>query len=107
MHQPETMAACHMRELLQPDDVALEMATIPEWSESSSVISRTFRFEAYLDGIAFVNEVAKLADAVNHHPDICIGWRKVVVQISTHSKGGLTELDFALAREIDSLVPRP
>jgi 4a-hydroxytetrahydrobiopterin dehydratase len=102
MHWLETVASCPMAQLLNPEDLARELSTVPDWSQSGPVISRTFRFDTYLKGIAFVNEVARLAEEMNHHPDIQIGWRKVTLQLSTHSKGGLTELDFALARKSDA-----
>jgi 4a-hydroxytetrahydrobiopterin dehydratase len=52
--------------------------------------------------MAFVNHVAGLAEAMDHHPDILIQYRKVKLTLSTHSAGGLTELDFALAQKIDA-----
>jgi len=52
----------------------------------------------------YVNRLAVLAEITNHHPDIDIRWNTVHLSLSTHSKGGLTEKDFALARQIDALV---
>ena len=55
--------------------------------------------------IAFVNRVAEVAEAANHHPDILVhGWNKVRLELSTHSQGGLTEADFELAARIDPLA---
>jgi 4a-hydroxytetrahydrobiopterin dehydratase len=53
--------------------------------------------------MGFVNSVALLAERINHHPDIDIRWNKVMLALSTHSAGGLTELDFRLAKMIDQL----
>jgi 4a-hydroxytetrahydrobiopterin dehydratase len=55
-------------------------------------------------GIGFVSAVARLAEEANHHPDMHVGWRKVTLRLSTHSRGGLTGEDFALARNIDRMV---
>ncbi|HSJ02779.1 MAG: 4a-hydroxytetrahydrobiopterin dehydratase [Verrucomicrobium sp.] len=93
-----------MPELLDETSLETELASLPEWKKEGAELVRTFSFPYYLAGISFVNEVANRAETLNHHPDIQIGWRKVTLRISTHSKGGLTELDFNLAREVDALV---
>jgi 4a-hydroxytetrahydrobiopterin dehydratase len=68
-------------------------------------IVRELSFSDFPAAIAFVNQVAELAERANHHPDILVhGWNKVRLTLSTHSAGGLTEADFALAGEIDRLV---
>ena len=92
--------------LLDETAVADELATLPEWSLKGKEISRNFRFPSYMAGIAFVNEVARVAEAADHHPDIFVGWRTVMLSLSTHSKGGLTNLDFELARKADALFAR-
>src|SRR2546426_10810312 len=73
--------------------------------EEAPCIERDFRFADFAAAISFVDHVAERAEAANHHPDILVhGWNKVRLTLSTHSQGGLTEADFALAREIDALV---
>ena len=62
-------------------------------------------FEDFAAAIAFVNGVAELAEAANHHPDILMhGWNRVRLTLSTHSQGGLTDADFQLAGGIDRLA---
>jgi 4a-hydroxytetrahydrobiopterin dehydratase len=56
--------------------------------------------------IAFVNKVAALAEASDHHPDIDIRWNKVTLKLSTHSEGGLTGKDFSMARLSDGIISR-
>lgn len=92
--------------LLDETAVAAELATLPEWTLKGKEISRNFRFPSYMAGIAFVNDLAPIAEAADHHPDIFVGWRTVVLSLSTHSKGGLTGLDFELARKADALFAR-
>ncbi len=92
--------------LLDETAVATELTTLPEWTLKGKEISRTYRFSSYMAGIAFVNEVARAAEAVDHHPDIFVGWRTVALSLSTHSKGGLTNLDFELARKADALFAK-
>jgi 4a-hydroxytetrahydrobiopterin dehydratase len=74
------------------------------WARERSAIVREWRLADFPAAIAFVNRVADLAEAANHHPDILVhGWNRVRLELSTHSQGGLTDADFALAREIDGL----
>lgn len=68
------------------------------------MLRRTFEAPSFLDGIAFVNDVAKLAEAANHHPDIDIRWRKVTLRLVTHDAGNaITENDTRLAHEADAM----
>jgi len=90
-----------MKQLLSEDQLATSLASIPQWTREGAEITRTYAFSSYLAGISFVNEIAPQAEAANHHPDIFIGWRKVTLRLSTHSRGGLTELDMAMARQCD------
>jgi 4a-hydroxytetrahydrobiopterin dehydratase len=76
-----------------------------EWSREGDSIVREWRLNDFAGAIAFVNQVAELAERVNHHPDILVhGWNRVRLTLSTHSAGGLTEADFSLASEIDRLA---
>ncbi len=76
-----------------------------EWARDGSSIVREYKLADFAQAIAFVNRVADLAEAADHHPDILLhGWNKVRLELSTHSQGGLTEADFALARQIDGLA---
>jgi len=68
-------------------------------------IEPTFRFPTFAAAIAFVDKVAAIADAADHHPDILVRYDRVTLTISTHSAGGLTERDFALAGEIETVAP--
>jgi 4a-hydroxytetrahydrobiopterin dehydratase len=94
-----------MADLLDDTGLAQALAGVPQWRREGSEIVRELKFKTYLDGAAFVGRVAELAEAMNHHPDIHLGWRKVTLRVSTHSKGGLTPMDFELAGKIDGLAP--
>jgi 4a-hydroxytetrahydrobiopterin dehydratase len=87
-----------------PPRLAAGLATVPGWHQNGGVITRTFQFPDFAAAMRFVNQVAGLAEAAGHHPDIDIRWNKVTLALTTHDAGGLTEKDFALAREIDGLV---
>ncbi len=92
------------RTLLTEEEIAAALTTLEGWSVEGSELVKTFRFPSYLAGIDFVSRLGQAAEAMNHHPDLLVGWRKVAVRVSTHSAGGLTELDVTLAREADRLA---
>lgn len=76
-----------------------------DWSQRPDALERDFDFEDFAEAMAFVNRVAGVAEELNHHPDILVhGWNKVRLTLSTHSAGGLTDADHALARRIDGLT---
>lgn len=94
-----------MREKLSDEQVAAKLDGLSGWSLSSQgEIEKTFHFPAYKDGLAFAAAIGFFADAIDHHPDLLISYRKVRVSVSTHSAGGLTQLDFDLAGKIESLI---
>ena len=95
-----------MAELLNPEEISSRLTALDGWQVEGKELARTFQFPSYLAGAAFVNEVAQKAEAANHHPDLYLGWRKVAVRLSTHSKGGLTELDFQLAKVVSCVFSR-
>jgi 4a-hydroxytetrahydrobiopterin dehydratase len=76
-----------------------------EWRREGDSIVREWKLESFERAMVFVNLVAESAESANHHPDILVhGWNKVRLELSTHSEGGLTEADFALAGRIDELA---
>jgi 4a-hydroxytetrahydrobiopterin dehydratase len=72
--------------------------------DSQGALERTFELPSFRDAIAFVGRVADLAEEANHHPDITISYKKVTLRWTTHSAGGLTDLDYELASRTDALV---
>jgi 4a-hydroxytetrahydrobiopterin dehydratase len=75
------------------------------WRRDGAELVRELKLADFAAAIAFVDAVAAAAEAANHHPDILVhGWNKVRLTLSTHSDGGLTEADFALAAQIDALA---
>lgn len=72
-----------------------------EYNEEGNVITREYRFPSFRAAIAFVQYVAEQAEAADHHPDIDIRYNRVVLSLSTHDAGGVTDRDFDLAKAID------
>ena len=91
-------------ELLTEAQITAELAGVPAWTrDASSIITVTTR-QDFRDALLYVGAVAYLAESAGHHPDIAIAWNKVTLTLSTHSAGGLTTNDFALARQISALA---
>jgi 4a-hydroxytetrahydrobiopterin dehydratase len=87
-----------------PPAMAVALTTVPEWTIKAATLRRTFQFQDFPAAMIFVNEVARLAEVAGHHPDMDIRWNRVTLALTTHDAGGLTEKDFALARQVDLLV---
>lgn len=87
--------------VLTDAEVATALGNLPEWSRDGDAIRREVTLRDFSAAMAFVNWVAALAEAADHHPDIDIRWNRVTLTLSTHSEGGVTSRDVALARQID------
>jgi 4a-hydroxytetrahydrobiopterin dehydratase len=72
----------------------------PQWSREGDSLVSEFEFEDFGGAMEFVNRVAEIAEAADHHPDIDVRWNKVRLALSTHSEGGITSKDLDLARSI-------
>jgi 4a-hydroxytetrahydrobiopterin dehydratase len=81
-----------------------KLKAMPQWSQMGKSIQKKFNFKSFMPAIDFVNKVAEAAEKAGHHPDITINYSVVGISLSTHSEGGITEKDFALARQIDQLA---
>ena len=80
----------------------LEQISDWELSEDVKNISKQYKFKDFIGAINFINNVAELAESEGHHPDIHINYNKVILELSTHAIGGLSENDFILAAKIDA-----
>jgi 4a-hydroxytetrahydrobiopterin dehydratase len=90
-------------ELLTEAEITAALAGVPAWTREGSAITTVTTRQDFRDALLYVGAVAYLAESANHHPDIAIAWNKVTLTLSTHSAGGLTANDFALARQISAL----
>lgn len=80
------------------------LGELPSWRAERGAISRTYETEGWGTTLMLVNAIGFIAEAADHHPDLEVSWAKVVVRLSTHSAGGITDKDVALAREIERLA---
>ena len=83
-------------------EIQRALGSLPGWSRRGDVLTKTFTFPRFTDGIDFVVRMAGLAEASNHHPDVDIRYTKVTVTLSTHDAGGITVKDLDLAKEIEA-----
>lgn len=86
-------------------DIAIqrELGSLSGWARRGTAIVKTYQFNTFPDGIAFVARVAKAAEAAGHHPDIDIRYTKIICSLSTHDSGGITQKDLDLARAMDAV----
>ena len=80
------------------------LPSMEAWPEVDGALQKEFVFDGFPAAIAFVNRLADAAEAANHHPDIAISYKRVVVRWTTHSEGGITDRDRELATRTDELV---
>lgn len=83
--------------------ISLYLKNLPQWKVIDEILTKTYEFPEFPDSIKFVNEVADLAEAANHHPDLLIQYNKVKVSLTTHDEKGITGKDFLLAEQVDRL----
>jgi 4a-hydroxytetrahydrobiopterin dehydratase len=88
---------------LDASEIAENLAQLEGWDGDADQIEKKFEFSTFAAALEFVNRVAALAEAAHHHPDIEIRYNKVRLALSTHSAGGVTGKDFALAAKIAAL----
>lgn len=87
---------------LNADTISERLKSVPEWSGVSGAIQRTYQFTDFVKSIEFVQKIADLAEAAQHHPDILVRYNHVTLTLSTHDAGGITDKDFDLAAKADA-----
>ncbi len=80
------------------------VAKMPGWDMEKGNLKKIYQFKSFKQSIHFVNQVAYVAEKVNHHPDILVRYDAVVISVMTHDENGITEKDFRLAGEIDKII---
>jgi 4a-hydroxytetrahydrobiopterin dehydratase len=89
---------------LSAEDISTRLASASGWTKDGDALSRQFVFASFPDAIAFVTRLAFDAESADHHPDLTISYKRVTVRWSTHDEGGITEKDFAGARQSDTVA---
>ncbi|MGH9000489.1 MAG: 4a-hydroxytetrahydrobiopterin dehydratase [Acidimicrobiia bacterium] len=89
---------------LAESEVRAALAGLDGWALAGAAIVKEFRFGGFPEAVAFVGRLVEPAEAADHHPDLDIRYNRVTVTLSTHSEGGVTPKDLALAPRIDALA---
>ena len=92
---PEKLSVAEIEERLQG---------LPDWGLDQHKLFRHFVFENFIEAFGFMAQVALLAETMNHHPEWSNAWNRVEIYLTSHDAGGISERDFALAKQIDSLL---
>lgn len=97
----------HAETALTKVEVADYLKAIPGWSETDSRIVKNFKFKNYYETLAFINAIAYVIHAEDHHPEITLTYNNCLIKFDTHSvnggKGGLSENDFICAAKVDAI----
>lgn len=93
-----------LSELLDDEVIQQRLDELGDWEREDEEIHKVYEFDDFTSAIKFVNDVAKMAERYDHHPDIHISYNKVKLALTTHSEGGLTALDFDLANDIEQTI---
>jgi len=90
------------RALLSDADIKSKLRELKGWKRERGFITKTFEFDSFMDGIRFIDRIARVAEELQHHPDLHMRYTTIKLSVQTHSAGGITEKDFDLAGAIDA-----
>jgi 4a-hydroxytetrahydrobiopterin dehydratase len=90
-----------MRTKLSDLEIRRALGSLPGWARKGDALNKTYSFARFADGIRFVQQVAEVAERMNHHPDIDIRYTRIAFSLSTHDAGGITQRDLELASAIE------
>ncbi|HEY6781066.1 MAG TPA: 4a-hydroxytetrahydrobiopterin dehydratase, partial [Thermoleophilaceae bacterium] len=89
---------------LSEEEIEARLPSVRGWERDANALVKRFEHGDFQGSVDFVNRLTPAAQEANHHPDLEISWSTVTVRLSTHSEGGITESDFALAASIDAVA---
>jgi 4a-hydroxytetrahydrobiopterin dehydratase len=91
------------RKIMDGNDLAAAVAGLNGWAANGQVLRKRYKFDNFAQSLDLVNRVGALAEAADHHPDITFGWGYAEIALTTHDRGGITDVDIALASQIDKI----
>ena len=91
------------REILDPDELSAALKTLDGWIADGKILKKRLSFPNFAEALDLVNRVGALAEEADHHPDITFGWGYAEIALTTHDRGGITDVDIALAARIDQI----
>ena len=97
----------HLETALNDSDIASHLAAVDGWTLADGKLTKTFSFKNYYETMAFINAIAYLIHAEDHHPELVVTYNRCVVKFDTHSvnggRGGISENDFICAAKVDAV----
>lgn len=90
-------------ETYNKDSAVALLSTLKDWEFEKNGIQKDFKFKNFSQSLAFIVQVGVLAEKLNHHPELYNVYNKVNIRLTTHDSGGVTDKDFELAKQIESL----
>lgn len=92
-----------MSKTLTDAELQSALASLPGWTKKGIAIERNYEFKDFVEAMKFVNKIADAAEAAGHHPDIQIVYNKVILQLTSHDSGGVTQRDIKMAGKINEV----
>ena len=89
---------------LSQDEITQRLAALAGWTVTDGKLHRSYRFADFVEAFGFMASIALIAERMNHHPEWSNVWNTVVIDLTTHDAGGITERDFALAVEMERVA---
>lgn len=89
---------------LSEAEIAARLSEVPGWAVMHGKLQKTFTFSSFVTAFGFMSSVALLAEAMNHHPEWSNVYNRVMIALTTHDAGGISPLDFTLAKKISDLA---
>jgi len=89
---------------LREKQIQEKLAGLPGWIRDGDAIKKDWKFQDFDEAMQFINKLAKLAEAHNHHPELYNVYNRVSLRFTTHDAGGLTDKDFKIARAVDCIT---
>ena len=91
------------RKRLTQEEIKGALANLKGWHEDAGALKKRITFANFGESLDFVNKVGAIAEAADHHPDVTFGWGYAEIALTTHDRGGVTDVDVALAKKVDAL----
>ncbi|ARM74976.1 4a-hydroxytetrahydrobiopterin dehydratase [Acidianus manzaensis] len=88
---------------LSENEITERLSKLNNWKYENNKIIKEFKFSNFDDSVSFLKLIQPVADGLDHHPDVCVYYNRVIIELTTHDVGGISDLDFQLAEKIDEL----
>ena len=84
-------------------EISTQLVELSGWTVENEKLHKEFQFDSFVEAFGFMARVALIAESMNHHPEWFNVYNRVTVDLATHDAGGISALDFELAKKVDAL----